>query len=161
MKLLQDGWLTASQTSILYTTSTLHSSSKQDILCNLWRYYNSPDERDLVRFLRITKPKFDQLYTKLQDQLDAHCPTHLRPINGIIRLAIFLRCKSVSFNRPDNSGSIFYNYKKFYSIVLLAIADAESRFIAVDIGAAGRNSDATRGILILTVCWEYWRANVR
>jgi hypothetical protein len=39
-----------------------------------------------------------------------------------------------------------YVFQKFYSIVLLAIADAKSRFLVVDIGASGRNSDSTQWI---------------
>nr|CAH7733263.1 unnamed protein product [Callosobruchus chinensis] len=41
-----------------------------------------------------------------------------------------------------HSGSAFYNYKKFYSVVLLAVVDSEYRFIAVDVGAYGRDSDS-------------------
>lgn len=30
-----------------------------------WRYYNSIEETDLVRFLRLTKIKFDEIYFKV------------------------------------------------------------------------------------------------
>uniref|UniRef100_A0A915DKP4 GP-PDE domain-containing protein n=1 Tax=Ditylenchus dipsaci TaxID=166011 RepID=A0A915DKP4_9BILA len=132
-----------------------------------WRYYRSPDERDLVRFLRLSKAEFDEIRCLLE-----HCPTHLRPIQDMEKLAIFLRfiafgptycavahlfaigdstvydiCKEVfqaivtvmqaEFMPPPNRQtweSRFLQLQEVYSIVLLAIADAESRFIAVDVG---------------------------
>lgn len=47
---------------------------------------------------------------------------------------IVLRC-------PPNSGSLYFNYKKQFSIVLMAISDYLYRFSLVDIGAYGGNSD--------------------
>ncbi|XP_066583739.1 uncharacterized protein [Prorops nasuta] len=47
---------------------------------------------------------------------------------------ILLRC-------PPNSGSLFFNYKKQFSIVLMAASDDLYRFTLVDIGAYGGNSD--------------------
>ena len=40
-----------------------------------------------------------------------------------------------------NSGSLFYNYKSYFSIVLLAVASADYRFVMVDIGAYGSSND--------------------
>lgn len=40
------------------------------------------------------------------------------------------------------SGSMFYNYKQFFSIVLLAVVDARYRFQMIDVGACGKDSDA-------------------
>lgn len=48
-----------------------------------------------------------------------------------------IRCKN-----PDNSGSLFYNYKKFFSIVLMAVVDANLQFITIDVGSYGKEGDS-------------------
>jgi len=50
--------------------------------------------------------------------------------------------KHVRVKCPPNSGSAFYNYKEYFSIVLLAIVDANIKFIAIDVGSYGREGDA-------------------
>lgn len=50
--------------------------------------------------------------------------------------------KHVRIRCPSNTGSLCYNYKDYFSIVLLAIVDADCKFVAVDVGAYGREGDA-------------------
>lgn len=49
--------------------------------------------------------------------------------------------KHVTIQAPKLSGSLYWNYKKSYSIVLLALVDPSYNFIVVDVGVYGKNSD--------------------
>ncbi|XP_039748888.1 protein ALP1-like [Pararge aegeria] len=51
--------------------------------------------------------------------------------------------KHIRIVNPAGGGSMFYNYKHFYSIVLLAMCDANYCFTYVNIGSCGKNSDST------------------
>lgn len=50
--------------------------------------------------------------------------------------------KHFAIRRPHNAGSLFYNYKGFHSVVLMAIADSHYRFVSIDVGAYGSEGDA-------------------
>ena len=56
--------------------------------------------------------------------------------------------KHIAIRKPKQSGTQFYNYKGFCSIVLMAVAGGDYRFLFVDIGANGSCADS--GIFKLT-----------
>ena len=50
--------------------------------------------------------------------------------------------KRFKITQPASSGSLYYDYKGNFSIIMLALVDAKCRFTYVDIGAPGHCSDA-------------------
>ncbi|XP_051162215.1 uncharacterized protein LOC127282159 [Leptopilina boulardi] len=49
--------------------------------------------------------------------------------------------KEIAIKCPPHTGTLFYNYKKFFSFKLLAICDANCRFTWVEAGDCGSQSD--------------------
>ena len=49
--------------------------------------------------------------------------------------------KHIRIVPPPESGAFYYNYKNYYSIVLMALVDSNYEFIFVDVGKNGRISD--------------------
>lgn len=50
--------------------------------------------------------------------------------------------KHIYIQLPANSGSTYHNYKSRFSVVLMAVVDANYKFIYANVGAQGRVSDA-------------------
>ena len=66
--------------------------------------------------------------------------------------------KHIRVMKPEHSGSMFYNYKDFYSVVLMAVADSNYRFMYVDIGIYGKDCGST--IIKQSTLWTPIQANM-
>ena len=67
--------------------------------------------------------------------------------------------KHVAIKCPRNGGSIYYNYKGYHAIVLMAVVDADYMFIWVEAGSNGSVSDAqifNSCVFILPWRREHW-----
>ncbi|KAM3932747.1 LOW QUALITY PROTEIN: uncharacterized protein RB166_005781 [Leptodactylus fuscus] len=72
----------------------------------------------------------------------------LQAAAGFQSVANFPNCigavdgKHVRVQKPPHSGSLYFNYKKYFSVVLMAVADATYSFIAIEVGAYGSTGDS-------------------
>lgn len=82
-------------------------------------------------FMPMPKTTEEWLFISEEFEKKRNFPHVLGAIDG-------KHCKVI---KPDNSGSQFYNYKNFFSIVLLAICDADYKFIYCQCGSYGSESD--------------------
>ncbi|XP_014204260.1 uncharacterized protein LOC106636385 [Copidosoma floridanum] len=49
--------------------------------------------------------------------------------------------KHIRVKYPEHSGSQYFNYKGYYSIVLQALVEADYKFIVIDVGGYGQQRD--------------------
>lgn len=79
----------------------------------------------------FTEEKWLEIASRFEVQ--ANFPNCIGAIDG----------KHIRIVKPEMSGSLYFNYKHFYSVVLLAVADSNYQFLYVDIGSYGKNSDSS------------------
>lgn len=99
-------------------SSTIHAIIPEvcQIICRILgpRFLSFPTEDE---FLMIANDFLELL----------HIPNCVGALDG----------RHCAIRKPPHSGSLFYNYKKFHSIVLMAISDAHKRFIWANVGDYG------------------------
>lgn len=80
----------------------------------------------------MPQPSEDQLMNIALDFKEMwHFPNCIGSLNG----------KHCRVKRPKKSGSVFFNYMHYFSIVLQAVADARKRFLTIEVGGRGKQSD--------------------
>ena len=65
--------------------------------------------------------------------------------------------KHVRVRCPRNTGSLYHNYKGYFSMVLMAVCDANYRFLLFDFGQYGSNNDS--GVLLNSKMGEQLERN--
>nr|CAH7754653.1 unnamed protein product [Callosobruchus chinensis] len=72
----------------------------------------------------------------------------LKVASGFEKFSNFPHCicaidgKHIRLIQPTHTGSLYCNYKHYFSIVLLAVCDANYSFTYIDVGAYGKSSDS-------------------
>ncbi|XP_066600581.1 putative nuclease HARBI1 [Prorops nasuta] len=102
---------------------------------------------------QIIPETLEPIVTKLEEQQVIQFPKKsedwLNIANKFMNLWHFPNCigacdgKNIAFHPPRSEGSKLRNYKVTDSLVLLALVDAEYKFIFVDVGKNGRCHDSS------------------
>ena len=65
--------------------------------------------------------------------------------------------KHVEIQAPHNSGSLFFKYENTFSVVLLALVDANYKFTIIDVRGYGKSTDG--GLFIRSILGKPLEAN--
>lgn len=97
----------------------------QEVCKAIWEYLHG------LCFPELTK----QGWLKIEEgfRCEAHFPNCIGAIDG----------KHVRLIKPTGSGSNYFCYNKYFSMLFLAVCDANYRFTFIDVGSYGKASDSS------------------
>ncbi|KAL6723875.1 hypothetical protein Aduo_018832 [Ancylostoma duodenale] len=126
----------------MYLRFTGHGSSYQSLAAEF-----SCGERTLSAVVdevtdAIIKVLFQRAFPNLAREDFEHTARKTQVRYNYPRAIGFLDGKHVAIKKPVRSRSVYFNYKKFHSIILLACCDCDYNIIAFDVEAPGRVGDA-------------------
>ncbi|KAJ9584715.1 hypothetical protein L9F63_020948 [Diploptera punctata] len=93
----------------------------------------------------FSKNKFESIASDFEK--NANFPHRIGAVDG----------KHVSIICPPRSGSMYFNYKDYYSVVLMTVADSKYRFVYVNVGSFGKDCDPS--IFKQSTLWQSVLAN--
>ena len=96
------------------------SNCVRDVCWSIWEVLHEEV------FPMCDEPEWQNIAIRFME--NANFPNCLGAIDG----------KHIRIIKPTASGSLYYNYKNFYSMVLLAVCGAQYNFTYVDIGSFGK-----------------------
>lgn len=67
--------------------------------------------------------------------------------------------KHIRLTCPPHSGSMYFNYKDYHSVVLMAVVDSRYRFIFVDVGSHGKECDSS--VFKKSTLWQSIETNTQ
>ncbi|KAG0422099.1 hypothetical protein HPB47_002060 [Ixodes persulcatus] len=127
-----------------WTSQWLQRVHQQGAYENLMRELALEDSEAYRRWIRMDTGSFEELLARVPSS-----PAEWKAVaQGYQDLWQFPHCvgaldgKHVALVPPHETGAQFRNYKGFFSIVLMALVDADLNFIFVDVGRNGRMNDS-------------------
>ncbi|XP_047485913.1 uncharacterized protein LOC125036997 [Penaeus chinensis] len=106
----------------LYYTYSIGFSTLSDIIQSVLKNESIP---------QLTTERLMEIAEKFEE--NANFPICFGSVDG----------KHIRVIKPQHSGSLCFNYKDCFSVVLMAVADSQYKFVYDDIGSYGKDSDPT------------------
>lgn len=97
----------------------------KDVCENIWKYLKD------ICFVQLTEENWHNIRNGFRTR--ANFPNCVGAVDG----------KHVRIIKPTDSGSLYYNYKHYFSLVLMAVCDSDYKFTFIDVGSYGKHADST------------------
>ena len=91
---------------------------------------------------KILKEVFESLYTVLATHKWKQISSEFLELWNMPHVIVAINGKYVAMECPKNTGSLYRNYKEFFSLLLLAVCDAKYKYIFISVRQYGSTNDS-------------------